>query len=125
MEALNDITRRIDEIAKEIAAHEAAIGTLEAEAEALEDAKETLQKYLVKADNAAEPDNDLDALGLTKKQRLVYLAVPIGKPHRKKPAAIVASCPRLDPSYVRTTLWRLADYETISSQDGFYWRNSM
>lgn len=125
MDALDDITRRIEEIAKQIEAYEAAIGTLEAEAEALEDARETLQKYLVKTKGSEESDDDVDALGLTKKQRLVYLAVPIGKLHRKKPAAIIASCPRLDPGYVRTTLWRLADHETISSQDGFYWRNSL
>ncbi|WP_417619158.1 hypothetical protein [Parasphingorhabdus sp.] len=127
MPGITDIDQRLKEIGRLIEEHTDAIYLLEEEAEELESAKETLSKYLSLDGSQELTHNNSENSqfnGLTKKQSIVFQAIPIGKVHRKKPIDIASSCPKVEQNYVRTTLWRLAEYGRIESENGFYWRMS-
>lgn len=122
MESIKQVEQRLSAIASELERLYDEIARLEDEAGELEEAKLILVKHFGKHKEGTSPLDEVLS-GLSKMQRPVYLAVPIGKAQAKKPIDVVNSCSKLDPAYVRTTLWRFAEYGTISSEDGLYWRD--
>jgi hypothetical protein len=67
-----------------------------------------------------------DHLGLTAGQAAIYKVLGSGKANSLSPSSIHKKCvergSKLAADYVRTTLWRMAQYGTIRSSDGLYWK---
>jgi len=124
MSAVAEIEDRLSEVKSELARLYKKAEVLEEEAEGLEGALYTVIQYIGDGVPAKKKKNEIEIEGLTAQQNIVVQALPIGKKNKKKPTEIAKNCRKLDPSYVRTTLWRLAQYEIIASESGYYWYNS-
>lgn len=131
MDSIKQISLRLREIEDEITQLSNKLDNLETEAEELKEAQSILKKHFGKKSDGSQaevteiayiPITGLSLARRTKQQKTLLHAIPSDYDNAKKPVEIIKSCPSLDPSYVRSTLWRLANTGVIHSEEGYYWK---
>ncbi|MEL7454735.1 MAG: hypothetical protein AAGJ50_15325 [Pseudomonadota bacterium] len=118
---ISEINVRLSAIKQEIERHERQIESLEYEYEELDQAKGAILQYIGSDSEEHDDVSRQPPTEITKKQVVVWDAVPLGKEKALKPSQIAEHCPRLKADYVRTTLRRLVELGLVKSDAGDYW----